>query len=328
MRQDIFPPQSPELPLSLYSLTSPITASFSHSIIMHTGTMKSSDRLWAMHVHCNGVSAKCVAGLMAEELKRPILYGFWLSPYTSLVANILVEAEIDYGFTRVSTLSRENQADSYLEVSRYGKVPTLVDVDGTAVSESSAICRCLARRHPQVRDIYPTDNPKACASVDAISDFLSFHIIGPYFNWFVVSGHFPIAWGLRTNSESRIYGQWSRFLVQGELERLLSRERLSPYFCGSQPTLPDFQLFYMLEHGRVLADLYRLPELDLRDSNATLETFYWDMTSRASTAEILGRRANFFATDARELLTEMKPAHEDMLTSARLALAEMFGHQV
>ena len=264
---------------------------------------------------------------MTEE-PIPRLYGFWLSPYMSLVANVLTEAGVEFAYERVSTLTGENRNDAYQTLNPIGKVPTFVDADGTVVTESLSICRYLSRCYPQARAIYPVNDPKACAKIDAISDFLTFHIIGPYFNWFIVTGHFPIAWGLKTENESKIFGLWSIFLVLGELQRLLDSSNLDPYFCGTQPTLPDYQLFYLLEHGRVLSELYNLPELNFLNDNDTLGMFYDAMAARPSTRQILQSRAVEFAQNSRELLTEMKPAYEGMLTGARGILSNMFGHPV
>ncbi len=256
------------------------------------------------------------------------LYGFWMSPFMSLVADVLRGADIEFEYHRVSTLVRENDADAYRAISTFGKVPALVDSDGTAVVESSAICRYLARRYPAAQPVYPCNDAQLCARVDAASDFLSTHVSGPYFNWFVVCGHFPIAWDLDTAAESNTFGQWSTFLVGGELGRLLDQQPLTPYFTGNRPRLPDYQLFYLLEHGRVLSDLYALPQLNLLHGREDLQHFYTVMAARPTTTWVLEQRENEHEQNAHELLAGMKPAHADMLRHARVMLAELFGHDV
>ena len=86
------------------------------------------------------------------------------------------------------------------------------------------------------------------------------------------------------------------FLLHGELRRLLEATPPSPFLCGQQPTLPDFQLFYLLEHGRVLADLYDQPTLSFLNGNdqPVLVPFYDRMASRSSTRQVLAsRKAEF-----------------------------------
>ena len=258
----------------------------------------------------------------------PKLYGFWLSPYMSMVANVLHEVGISYQYVRVSTLSGGNHTDSYRAINPNMKVPAFVDTDGTVVTESLAICRYIARRYPQARQLYPVDDAAACAAVDAKTDFLAFHVGGPYFNWFVVSGHFPIAWGLQTQPESTTYAQWSAFLVLGEMQRFVDCTDFAPFVCGATPTVADFQLFYMLEHGRTLSRLYQQPELDLLAGNTTLATFYDEMAARDSTTEVLQARADEAQLNSHELMNDMQPAYQDMLDGAKVALAEMFGHPV
>lgn len=157
---------------------------------------------------------------------------------------------------------------------------------------------------------------------------MSFHIVGPYFNWFVVSGHFPIAWGLKTAVESKIFGDWSVFMIDGDLQRLLASHPFDPYFFGSRPTLPDYQLFYLLEHGRVISSIYNLPELNFLNGNAKLSAFYNAMANRPATQQVLQCRASEFEQNSKELLVEMKPAYQDMLVGARSVLSEMFDHEV
>jgi len=265
-----------------------------------------------------------------SEKKAPLpkLYGFWLSPFMSLVAHMLTEAGIAYEYVRVSTLSGGNHTEDYQALNPIMKVPTFVDTDGTVVTESAAICRYIAKRYTQARAIYPSDDPVVCARIDAKSDFLTFHVWGPYFNWFVVSGHFPIAWDLRTEEESRIFALWSIFLVKGEMQRFLSASNFSPFLFGANPTLPDLQLLHLLEHGRILSQLYNQPELDFMDGDDTLTAFYEAMAARPSTAQILAAREKEFDVNSHELLNEMKPAHKDMLTNAKAILSEMFGHPV
>lgn len=106
-----------------------------------------------------------------EDDLPPTLYGFWFSPYMSLVANVLIEAGIKFNYQRVSTLNGESHTDEYQKLNPIGKVPTFVDADGCVVTESLAICRYISRCYPQARNIYPVDSPKLCSKIDSVSDF-------------------------------------------------------------------------------------------------------------------------------------------------------------
>ena len=79
---------------------------------------------------------------------KPLLYGFWLSPYMSMVAHFMTEAGLEYEYVRVSPYTGSTHAEEHKTRNPLGKVPSLVEPDGTTVSESQAICRYLARTHP------------------------------------------------------------------------------------------------------------------------------------------------------------------------------------
>ena len=138
-----------------------------------------------------------------EQGGQRVLYGFWLSPFMSLVAQMLKESGLDFRYERVSPYVGGTIADQHRARNPLGKIPTLEDTNGLFISESQAICRYLARTYPAAAEFYPCDDPFRCAEVDTLNDFITFSISGPFFNWVVVSGYFPKAFGAKTSRSPR-----------------------------------------------------------------------------------------------------------------------------
>jgi glutathione S-transferase len=258
----------------------------------------------------------------------PVLYGFWLSPYMSLVAHILKESKIGFRYERVSAFVGGTHSTAHKARNPLGKIPSLEDSNGVIISESQAICRYLARSYPNAQQFYPCDDPVRCARVDALNDFLTFSISGPFFNWFVISGYYPQAFRVGTEEESRIYGTWSAFMIKGNLARLLGSAVMKPYMLGSEPCLPDFHLFHILELGKTFSKMFNLPMLNLLAGDEALQNFYDAMSSRTSTQEILAKQAAELAMSQREIFEEFGKAYLPMLKSGNAALAALFGHDV
>ena len=86
---------------------------------------------------------------MATKHEEPggqrVLYGFWLSPFMSLVAQMLKESGLDFRYERVSPYVGGTIADQHRARNPLGKIPTLEDINGVLVSESQAICRFAGR---------------------------------------------------------------------------------------------------------------------------------------------------------------------------------------
>jgi len=254
------------------------------------------------------------------------LFGFWLSPYMCQVAQILSEADLPYRYERVSPYQGSTHSSEHKARNPLGKIPTLRDINGVDIAESQAISRYLARRYPEARSFYPIDDPVLCAEVDAKNDFISFSIGGPFFNWFVFSGYFPKAWGLKLEKEAHIYGLCSSFLINGALVRLVEGSRMAPFLLGSKPYLPDFQLFYMLELGRTFSVLFDLPMLNLLRGNEALQGFHGAMSERSSTGAILKAQAAEFDITKKELFEEFGAAYLKLFDKKILEV--IFGHDV
>lgn len=256
------------------------------------------------------------------------LYGFWLSPYMSLVAQVLMESDLPFQYERVSPFVGATQSVAHKARNPLGKIPCLEEPNGLLLNESQAICRYISRVYPEAQKFYPCDDPVACAEIDAISDFLTFSISGPFFSWFVVGAYYPQAFGLKTESESEIFSTWSLVMVKNALARLIGGSRLDPFLLGGSPVLPDFHLFHILVLGKTFSKMFDMPFLDLTAGEEQLQRFYDTMLSRPSTEKILLAQAKEYDLTKREIFEEFGKAFEDILAPARVALEALFGHAV
>jgi glutathione S-transferase len=263
---------------------------------------------------------------MESPINQRTLYGFWLSPYMSQVAQVLTEAELPFHYERVSPYQGSTHSPQHKARNPLGKIPTLRDINGVDVSESQAICRYLARVYPVARRFYPIDDPVLCADVDAKNDYITFSIGGPFFNWFVFSAYFPGAWRLKLEEEAHTYSLCSQFLIQGGLARLIESSKMAPFLIGREPFLPDFQLFHILEVGRTFSNLFQMPEIDLVASSVVLQDFHAAMCERRSTRDILKAQANELETTRHELFNEFGAAYLKMID--KRLFQGMFGHAV
>jgi glutathione S-transferase len=256
------------------------------------------------------------------------LYGFWLSPYVSLVAHVLEEAGLAYDYERVSPFIGGTQSDAHQLRNPLGKVPSLREPDGVMLYESQAICRLLARRYESARPFYPCDDAVRCARVDGLADFVTFSISGPFFYWFVVGAYYPHAFHLKLEAESEIFSKLSMVMISGALGRLVNAGEMKPFLLGTEPTLPDFHLFHVLELGSTFSEMFNMPMINLLDSNPALQEFHDAMASRPSSRVILDRQRSEYATTRLEILEEFGKTVEPMLKQGRVGLQALFGHEV
>lgn len=265
---------------------------------------------------------------MADAEDERVLYGAWISPYFSTVAQMLRESDIPFRYERVSPFTAQNRSEEHYGRNVLGKIPTFVDYNGTTLSESLAICKYLARTCSSAQEFYPCNDPERCAEVDTVNDFITFSISGPFFLWFVVGKHFPVAWKMKTDEESRIFSLWSMMMVNGDIRRLLDGADTKPYLTGERPSVADFQLFYVLEHGRTFAVMLDDPSFDLRKGDERLEAFYESMCARPSTRWVLEQRAAEYEKSKAEYFEKMEAGFSEMIQGAKPFLASMFGHDV
>lgn len=80
-------------------------------------------------------------------MARPILYGFPLSQPSRVVQWFLALNEIEYDFQLVDLTKAEQLKPKFLALNPNHTVPTLVDKDGTIVTESNAILLYLREKY-------------------------------------------------------------------------------------------------------------------------------------------------------------------------------------
>jgi glutathione S-transferase len=246
----------------------------------------------------------------------------------SLVAQFLKEADLTFAYERVSPFVGTTLSDQHRARNPLGKIPSLEEPNGLVISESQAICRYLARCYPEAQPFYPCGDPARCAKVDSLSDFLTFSISGPFFNGFVVGAYYPKAFRLKTEEESLLFSKISMVMVKGSLGRLVNGSDMSPFLLGSEPHVPDFHLFHVLELGKTFAKMFDMPLLDLLHGDDALNRFYDAMSLRSSTQEILASQANEQPVTEREIFEEFRKAYEPMLKQSRAGLQALLGHEV
>ena len=76
------------------------------------------------------------------------LYHLWLSPSSRKVRLMLAEKKLDFDMKIERTWERR---DEFLSLNPTGKVPVLIDEDGSVIADSSVICEYLDERHPEPR---------------------------------------------------------------------------------------------------------------------------------------------------------------------------------
>ncbi len=73
------------------------------------------------------------------------LYHLWLSPSSRKVRLVMAEKKLDFEMKIEKTWERR---DEYLGLNPTGKVPVLVEDDGSVIADSTAICEYLDELHP------------------------------------------------------------------------------------------------------------------------------------------------------------------------------------
>jgi len=262
---------------------------------------------------------------MTSESGQRTLCGFWASPFLSVAAQFLLEADLPFEYLRVSPFIGEVHAEAHKVRNPLGKIPTLIEPDGTMVSESQAIGRYLARSYASARFLYPCDDPKLCARVDALNDFYTFTVSGPFFNMLVVGSYFPGPLGLRCEAESTVFRSLSLMRIREGLHRIMTTARPSPYLLGSEPRMPDFQLYQLLEAGEVFGRMLDMPDLDLAATDERLTQYRETMRRRGSSQEISRRREAEIALTRQEIFGRFP---EIRAAGARKAVMSALGREV
>src|ERR1043165_3887329 len=106
------------------------------------------------------------------------LYGApWPAPNPRRVRIFLAEKGVDLPETPLDIMKREHKSDEHKARNSLGQVPTLVLDDGTAISETVAICRYLDETNdgPPLFGTAPAER----ALVDMWIRRIEFQVMGP-----------------------------------------------------------------------------------------------------------------------------------------------------
>ncbi len=104
-----------------------------------------------------------------------ILYSHPQSNFSRKIRILLAEKQISYELKEIDLM---NKPPSFLEVSPIGKVPVLVDEDGTTIWDSSLIAEYIDEKYPEPR-FYPADFRERleCRKWEELADTLGDKII-------------------------------------------------------------------------------------------------------------------------------------------------------
>jgi glutathione S-transferase len=103
------------------------------------------------------------------------------APNPRRVRMYLAEKGIDLAETQIDMSKREHKSDRYRAMNSLGQVPTLELDDGTAISETVAICRYLEELHPEPPLFGRTPFEKA--QVDMWVRRIEFQLMAPVSNF-------------------------------------------------------------------------------------------------------------------------------------------------
>jgi maleylacetoacetate isomerase len=171
----------------------------------------------------------------------------------------------------VSLPRMEHRAGAYLALNPQGLVPTLVEADGTVLTQSLAIMEYLDEAYPEP-PLLPA-NPVERAYVRALAQIVGCDI-HPLNNVRVLK-YLGSRWQLSENDTKEWYAHW---IAEGfrAFESTLARERRFGRFCiGDQVTMADVCLVPQIANARRFAcDLSDYPRcVAIGDAAAELSAF-------------------------------------------------------
>ena len=160
------------------------------------------------------------------------LSGFHVSNYHNKVRLALLEKGIEF---EEDANCRPSQKDEWLARSPMGKVP-VIEVDGTALAESQAICEYLEDAYPQV-PLYPKD-PLARAKVRELIAVIELHM-----ELVARRLYGALYFGGQVSEETK--KEVERDLAKG-VRAFSKLVKFDPYIAGKEFTLADCVAFVSL----------------------------------------------------------------------------------
>ena len=93
------------------------------------------------------------------------------SPFSRVIKVFLDVTKIPHNTKFIRVYLGDGQQEQYLQLNPRGKVPTLQESDGFAVSESATILRYLCATRSEIQDYWYPKDPKKRVAVDRALDF-------------------------------------------------------------------------------------------------------------------------------------------------------------
>ena len=193
------------------------------------------------------------------------------APNPRRVRIFIAEKGLDLPETPVNLMKREHKSDEHKARNSLGQVPTLVLDDGTAISETVAICRYLDETHPGGALFGTT--PLERAQVDMWIRRVEFQLMNPV-GMFWRHAH-PRTAALLTQFKD--FGESNRANYESALKWLDRELADKPFVAGDTYTMADICALCTVD----FADWIGLP---VADDLANVKAWHARVTARPSAA--------------------------------------------
>ena len=193
------------------------------------------------------------------------------APNPRRVRIFIAEKGLDLPETPVNLMKREHKSDEHRARNSLGQVPTLVLDDGTAISETVAICRYLDETHPGGALFGTT--PLERAQVDMWIRRVEFQLMNPV-GMFWRHAH-PRTAALLTQFKD--FGESNRANYESALKWLDRELADKPFVAGDTYTMADICALCTVD----FADWIGLP---VADDLANVKAWHARVTARPSAA--------------------------------------------
>ena len=201
-----------------------------------------------------------------------ILYGApYPAPNPRRVRILLAEKGIDLPETRIDMMKREHKSEEHKARNSLGQIPTLVLDDGTAISETVAICRYFEETQPDP-PLFGT-TPVEKALVDMWVRRIEFQVMNPVGN-FWRHAH-PRTAALLTQYKD--FGESNKATYAGGLKWLNRELEGNPFIAGEAYSLADICALSTVD----FADWIGLP---IPDELENVKAWHARVTARPSAA--------------------------------------------
>ena len=191
------------------------------------------------------------------------------APNPRRVRIFIAEKGLDLPETPINLMKREHKSDEHRARNSLGQVPTLVLDDGTAISETVAICRYLDETHPGGALFGTT--PLERAQVDMWIRRIEFQLMNPV-GMFWRHAH-PRTAALLTQFKD--FGESNRAIYESALKWLDRELADKPFVAGDTYTMADICALCTVD----FADWIGLP---VADEFANVKAWHARVTARPS----------------------------------------------